>query len=88
MNETTSVFDFPCQFPIKAMGRNTSNFECSVIAIVRKHCAYLGEGAVITKHSRNNKFLSITVTIEATGQAQLDGIYQDLHDSPLVTMTL
>ena len=33
-------------------------------------------------------YLSITVTIEAISQAQLDAIYQDLTDCPEVIMAL
>jgi len=88
MSEEDTVFEFPCQFPIKAMGKNTAEFDSIVVAIVRKHAEDIKEGAVKTRLSKGDKFLSVTVTIEAQSKRQLDAIYQDLNDSPAVMMVL
>ncbi len=88
MSEEDTVFEFPCQFPIKAMGKNTAEFDSIVVAIVRKHTEDIKEGAVKTRLSKGDKFLSVTVTIEAQSKRQLDAIYQDLNDSPAVMMVL
>ena len=78
ITDIDQLFDFPCRFPIKAMGKNVPHFESLVVGVVRKHCPTMGEGAVKTRDSKGGKFLSITVTIEATSRAQLDAIYQEL----------
>ncbi|MCK5120819.1 MAG: DUF493 family protein [Methylomarinum sp.] len=88
MSEEELVIDFPCQFPIKAMGKNIPDFDAIVVAIVRQHVDDLKESAVKTKSSKGDKFLSVTVTIEATSRKQLDSIYQGLTDCPEVIMTL
>ena len=77
-----SLFDFPCRFPVKAMGRDHDDFETTVVAIVRRHVPDLGEGAVATTPSRNGRYVSVTVTFTATSRDQLDAIYADLtaHD--------
>ncbi len=46
------------------------------------------ESPVTTNPSSAGNYLSVTVVIEATSQAQLDAIYQDLTDSPDVLMAL
>lgn len=86
--DQSSPFDFPCRFPIKALGRDDGDFEATVVAIVRRHAPDLGEGAVTTQPSRNGRFVSVTVTITATSRAQLDAIYADLTADALVLMAL
>jgi putative lipoic acid-binding regulatory protein len=73
-----SPFKFPCEFPIKAMGKATPELEIAVLEIMHRHVPDLGEGAVKTRESRNGNYLSITVTIQAKSREQLDAIYMEL----------
>lgn len=83
-----SLLEFPCQFPIKAMGPNCDDFEAQVVALVRKHCPDLGEGAVVSRDSRGGKYLAVTVTVCATSREQLDNIYYELTACEQVLMAL
>ena len=83
-----TAFEFPCEFPIKAMGHAADDFDLVVMSIVRRHAPAVGEGAVTSRASANGKYLAVTVTIEATSRAQLDAIYQDLVASERVLMAL
>lgn len=87
MSEET-LLEFPCQFPIKAMGKSSAQFDLTVVEIVRRHVDDLNEGAVSSRPSKGGKYTSVTVVIEATSRAQLDAIYQDLTDHPEVLMAL
>jgi putative lipoic acid-binding regulatory protein len=73
-----SLLKFPCEFPIKAMGRATPELEIAVLEIMHRHVPDLGEGAVRTRESRNGNYVSITVTIQARSRDQLDAIYMEL----------
>ena len=73
-----SPLKFPCEFPIKAMGKATPELEIAVLEIMNRHVPDLGEGAVRTRHSRNGNYISITVTIQARSREQLDAIYMEL----------
>ena len=86
--EHESPFEFPCQFPIKAMGRNIPDLDAIIVALVRRHVDNLSENAVRTRESKGGKFISITVEIEAQSKAQLDAIYTDLNACPHIVMTL
>lgn len=88
MSEEDTVFEFPCQFPIKAMGKNTVSFHSVVLEIVSQHVECIDDECVKTRLSSGDKFLSVTVTIEATSKRQLDAIYQGLTDHPDVLMSL
>jgi hypothetical protein len=87
MSEET-LLEFPCQFPIKAMGKSNIELDLLVIEIVRRHAPDIREGAVSTRPSKDGNYISVTVTVEATSKQQLDAIYQDLSDHPHVLMAL
>lgn len=87
MSDST-LLKFPCQFPIKVMGRSNLEFDLLVIDIVRRHAPDIHEQAVKTRPSKDGNYLAVTVTIQASSKQQLDAIYQDLTDHPQVLMTL
>ncbi len=83
-----SLLEFPCQFPIKVMGKFSSELDLLVVEIVRRHAPNLHEGAVTTRSSKDGNYIAVTITIEASSKQQLDAIYQDLSDHPHVLMAL
>ena len=87
MNEET-LFEFPCEFPIKAMGKADVELPVIVTEIVRRHVSKVDEAAIKTRPSKDGNFVSVTIIIEATSKQQLDAIYQDLTDHPHVLMSL
>ena len=87
MAEETAI-EFPCEFPIKMMGRDTPEFRSTARALVEKHAGKVANDAVRQAQSRKGNFVSITVTITATSQQQLDAIYQDVTDHEDVLMAL
>lgn len=87
-NDREHLLEFPCQFPIKAMGKNSAEFEALVVALVRKHAPDLGEAAVISRNSKEGKYLSVTITVHATSREQLDNIYRELTACEQVLMAL
>ena len=89
MDETeASPLQFPCEFPIKAMGKSDCKLDIIVVEIIRKHVPDLAEGAVHTRDSKEGNYISVTVTVNATSRVQLDAIYQDLVDCEAVIMAL
>jgi len=88
MSEKDTLIEFPCDFPIKAMGRSGEDFEALVVSLVRKHAPDLGEGAIKTRDSQGGKYISVTVTVTATSRNQLDNIYRELTACEEVLMAL
>jgi putative lipoic acid-binding regulatory protein len=82
------LLDFPCDFPIKMMGRKQPEFRDAAVALVERHTGKIRSDAIRTALSRNGNFLSITITIKAQNQQQLDDIYSDLseHEEILVAL--
>ena len=83
-----SYLEFPCQFPIKAMGLATDGLHLHVFDIVKRHAPDTDYNAIAQRASKNGKYISVTITIEATSREQLDAIYQDLTASEQVMMAL
>ena len=84
----TSLLEFPCDFPLKVMGLATDDFDLLVVELVLKHVDELREGAVQRRDSKQGKYTSVTVTIEATSQEQLDAVYRELSSHARVLMVL
>jgi uncharacterized protein len=83
-----TLLEFPCQFAIKAMGKNNLEFDLLVIDIVRRHVPDFHEQSVSSRASKDANYLAVTVTIQASSKQQLDAIYQDLSGHPQVLMAL
>jgi putative lipoic acid-binding regulatory protein len=81
-----TLLEFPVAFPIKAMGRQHDEFRDVVLQTVHRHAEVEAVTDVREQLSRNGNFVSITVTFTAHSKAQLDAIYQALHDHELVMM--
>ena len=83
-----SLLTFPCEFPIKIMGRVSESFEAEVVEIVRKHAADLSDAAISCRPSGKGNYIAITVRVNATSKEQLDNIYLELNAHKSVVMTL
>ena len=83
-----SPLKFPCDFPIKAMGRVSDDFCRLVIGIVRRHAPDLDEATLRIQESRSGRYQSVTLTVRATSRRQLDAIYRDLAACERVVMAL
>ncbi len=88
MSKQESVFKFPCEFPIKVVGKAAPSFQTTIMDIVRRHVPDLTEDSVRSTGSKKGKFVSLTITIVATGREQLDSIYRDLSSCDSVLMAL
>ena len=88
MTAGDDLFRFPCEFPIKVMGRDSEAFRSLTLAIVERHAGPLDAERISQRPSSKGKFLALTYTIEAQSRAQLDAIYQDLTSSGVVLVAL
>jgi putative lipoic acid-binding regulatory protein len=84
----SSPLAFPCDFPIKVMGRKQPGFAQAVIDVVLRHAPDYDPASVEMRPSRQGRYLSLTCVIRATSREQLDALYQELCDHPAVVMVL
>ena len=81
-----TLLEFPTSFPIKALGKDVPEFRAVVVEIIALHAQFDLENDVRLQPSNKGNFVSVTVTLQAESQQQLDTIYQSLHDHELVLM--
>jgi putative lipoic acid-binding regulatory protein len=83
-----SPFEFPCDIPVKVFGRNDPAFRDAVLAIARRHFPELVEDDVISRPSRQDRYISITVTVWAESRENIDALYTELSRHETVLMVL
>ncbi len=88
MKERDSLLEFPCDFPIKAMGRSDSGFEAKALVIVRRHVPDFDAANMRSTVSRKGNYISVTFDLRATSQEQLDELYRELTACEELLMVL
>ena len=83
-----SLLVFPCEFPIKIMGKNHHGFHQAVIEIFREHLEDFDTTKFREAESKNKNYCSITAYVNASSQEHLDGIYRALTANEWVIMAL
>ncbi len=85
---TDTLFEFPCDFPLKIMGRPTDDFRSLVLGIISRHAGEVDASKIEERPSRDGNYLGLTYTIRATSKAQLDGLYRELTSCEHVLIVL
>jgi putative lipoic acid-binding regulatory protein len=86
MSET--LFKFPCEYPLKIMGRGTDEFRSLVVGIVQKHMGSDDAATLEERPSRAGTYIGLTFTLQAQSKAQLDALYIELTSCEGVLMVL
>ena len=88
LQDLQSVLAFPCEFPMKIMGRREGGFAQGVLEIVLRHAPDFQPASMEMRPSRQGTYLSLTAVINAISREQLDALYRELCDHPAVVMVL
>jgi uncharacterized protein len=86
--DNDSLFEFPCDFPIKVMGKSHPEFADTVVAVVRQFDEAVDPLRVETRPSSGGNYTGLTVTVRATSRAHLDDIYRALTGHPMVKVVM
>ncbi|MBL8520922.1 MAG: DUF493 family protein [Betaproteobacteria bacterium] len=86
--ERASLLQFPTAFPVKVMGARHDDFAQAMLAIVMKHAPDFDAATLEMRPSKNGNYLSVTATVNATSQQQLDDLYRELTAHPMVKVAL
>ena len=81
-----SLIPFPCDFVLKIMGKSEGSFEKIALAIIRSH--YSDILHIDRKLSKNEQYLSLSVTVHAQSKAELDALYRELSGNKEILMVL
>ena len=83
-----SLIEYPCDFPIKVFGRSQEGFAKAVMQVVKRHDPDFKPASIEMRSSSGGRYVSLTCTVRATSREQLDALYQDLCDHPMVATVL
>jgi uncharacterized protein len=85
---TFSALTEPEEVTAGVLEQRRQEFTQAVLRIVKRHAPDFDETSLEARISRKNTYLSLTCTIRAVSRAQLDALYQELCDHPMVVMVL
>ncbi len=80
--------EFPCLYPIKVIGVAGANFEMDAVMTVERHAGKIAPEFITLNPSKSNTYVSVRMTIAATGVEQLESIFEDLKKLPNTKMVL
>jgi len=83
-----SLLEFPCEFPLKVMGRKQAGFRELVLSLVETRTGPVEDRRVSERESRDGNFVALTLLLHAESQAQLDDVYRVLSAHEQVLMVL
>ncbi len=80
--------EFPCDYPIKVLGISSEDFHGLIMAVFEVHAPGFDRSTIAAKASSKGTFTSLTITIIATGQEQLEALHKDLLATGVVRMVI
>ena len=83
-----SLLTFPCELPIKVVGRNSAAFRDVTSTIVRKHYADIAVARTSEQSSRNGAYVSLTFVVRAESREEVDALYRELTSMDEIVMVL
>lgn len=87
-NPEPSLIEYPCRFPIKVMGPNSSDFVEAITTLAQGVEPDFGDAHLERRPSRAGNYLGLTVSVWVNNREQLDGLYRALTSHPLVKYVL
>jgi len=88
MQEDMPRIEFPCTYPIKVMGEQAADFTECIIEVVLRHDPGFSHESITIRESRGGRYISLSLTITATGLDQLQSLHEDLKATGRVAMVL
>lgn len=81
-----SLLSFPCDVPVKVVGRNDAVFRDAAHRIVSRHYSDIGQSDVREQTSRNGAYVSLTFVVDAQSREQVDALYRELTSTDEIVM--
>lgn len=80
--------EFPCQYPIKVICNAGNTVVEQVLTVVRQHDPALDADKLVVQDSKNGRFQSLRLIMNATSEQQLQMLFTDLKATGQVHMVL
>ncbi|BBO60509.1 UPF0250 protein [Mycoavidus sp. B2-EB] len=83
-----SLIDFPCNFPIKVLGKTQPGFAEEIQRLLQEFDANFDGASIEMRPSHNRNYIGLTCTVYARDRMHLDQIYRALSSHPMVSVVL
>ena len=83
-----SLIEYPCDFPIKVMGKSHPDFADTIVTVIRQFDNSVDAERIEVRPSSGGNYTGLTVTVRAVNREQLDDIYRALTGHPMVKVVL
>ncbi|WP_323017618.1 DUF493 family protein [Castellaniella sp.] len=83
-----SLIQYPCDFPIKVMGRAGDAFLPEMATLVRGFDPDFDPATIEVRPSSSGNYLGLTLTVHVHSREQLDAVYRALHGHEMVSVVL
>ena len=80
--------EFPCDYPIKVIGDYSEDFALTVTRVVQRFDPAFDPADLAAQPSRNGRFISLRITLRATGEDQLNELFAALKATGQVHMVV
>lgn len=87
-NTVPPKIEFPCAYPLKIIGHAADDFREFVVSVLERHTDRIHEQTIDVRASSGGRFVSVRITITATGEEQLKNIFAELKASGRVQVVL
>ena len=75
--DTSDVWQFPCQMTFKVMTIAQEGIEDDVVSAIQKHLP--GDYSPVINPSRKGNYYSISISLTFMTKVQVDAVYQAVH---------
>ncbi|MCB1853310.1 MAG: DUF493 family protein [Pseudomonadales bacterium] len=88
MEQEPPKIEFPCDYPVKVLGRSGHDFLEVIVEVFERHDPGFDREGISVRDSSKGTFTAITITITATGPDQLSALHEDLLATGRVQMVI
>jgi putative lipoic acid-binding regulatory protein len=88
MSTESTLITFPCDFPIRVIGKNHPDFPLAITDIIVSHFPDFNKKTLSQKPSNLGQYLALRFDVHAENKPSLDALYQALTKHPDVKMVL
>lgn len=83
-----SLITYPCDFPIKVMGKAHEHLVPTLVEVVRSFDPGFDPAGVEQRPSSKGNYLGLTFLVHVESREQLDALYRALHAHDMVSIVL
>ena len=83
-----TILEFPCCYPLRIIGFMNKDLPSRVSSIIEQHAPSFTSSSMEIRESRNSRFMSVRVSLQAQSASQVESICEDLLADRLVKLVI